>query len=549
MAQKIHRVGLFAIILILGILVGCAGGGEALPSVGENQAGQDGAAVENKKDGSVLSESDSSTSETQEAVVIDPVRVLVADEIQSLEPYRLIRTHPGGTISSHLWDTLTRLNDDLQVEPHLAESWRLVNNFTWEVKLRQDVTFHDGEKLDAEAVRFSIERSRSMPNSLETFAQDVALEQVEVMDEYTLQITTRRPVPNLPYHLAFLEVLPPVYYQETDGRKVAVAPVGSGPYRLAEPWIPGKPLTLQANLEYWQGRPQYSQLVFETVPNVQERLIALNRGQASLVTDLPPMSQAEWEIQDSQLAAIESTQRLFIGMHLEEDSPLSDKRVRQALNYGLDTEKLVKDLLKGYGQRYGSWVNPPSNNPELEPWPYDPDLARELLVQAGYRDGFTTTLRTPQGIYTQDVAIAEAVAEQLVEIGVTVNVESAGWTAYRRELLTEKSAPLFLLGLNSWGNGLEDTQNLSSEFPFNPTNWYDAAFEGAVEQAASSFSDEARARFLDQAQAIAYEEAPWLWLWRPYHFYGVSHNLNWNARRDGMVNLYKPVESSVERKN
>ena len=78
---------------------------------------------------------------------------------------------------------------------------------------------------------------------------------------------------------------------------------------------------------------------------------------------------------------------MFIGIRAEEGSPLADKRVRQALNYGINVEQIVDDWLEGYGERYGSWVNPPWNNPELAPWPYDPDLARTLLAEAGYPDG------------------------------------------------------------------------------------------------------------------------------------------------------------------
>ncbi len=471
------------------------------------------------------------------------VLILSPDEIITLDPYHMTTIHPDDSVASHLWDTLTLLNDNLQVEPNLAESWRLLNNFTWEFKLRPGISFHNGEPVNVGAVLFSIERARSLPGSLETFATDVALDKVEMVDDYTLRIATRQPVANVPYHFAFLEILPPVYYSATNFAQLAVAPVGSGPYQLGD-WTRGRELILEAVPTYWKGEPTFSRLTFETVPSVEDRLAALRVNSNVLATDLPPIKPDEWNLQNNRLAAIESTQRMFIGLHIQEDTPLADKRVRQALNYGVNVEQIIDNLLMGYGERYGSWVNPPSNNSELQPWPYDPDLARDLLAQAGYQAGFTTTLRIPTGAYYQDVAIAEAIAGYLAKIGVTVEVEAVDWSTYTGQLLSGDVTPLFLLGLNSRGNGLEDVKNLSADFGFNPTGWRNFSFESTVEQAANTFNDTSQTRLLNEAQAIAYEEVPWLWLWRSYDFYGVSESLDWAPRRDGLVNLYKPLASS-----
>jgi peptide/nickel transport system substrate-binding protein len=470
--------------------------------------------------------------------------VLVADEITTLEPYRMVNVHPDGSVASHLWDTLTLLNDELVVEPHLAQSWRLVNNFTWELTLRQDVTFHNGEPLDAQAVRFSIERAKAMPGSLETFAQDVDLEGVEVVGDHTVRLTTHQPVVNLPFHLAFLEILPPLYYAETPSDQLALAPVGSGPYRLHQ-WIQGQALVLEPVPTYWKGAPSPSCLVFQAIPRSESRLEALRDGKAALATDLSPMPAGQWDSDSGRLAAIESTQRLFIGLHIEPGSPLDDKRVRQALNYGVNVKWIVDEWLEGYGNRYGSWVNPPGNNPGLVPWPYDIERARALLAEAGYQQGFTATLRTPAGVYHQDSAIAQAIAQQLGEIGVAVQVEAVDWPTFLNQLLSDDVSSFFLLGLNSRGDGLQDARNLSSDFAFNPGKWQNEFFEDALKRAANTFNESSRVRMLNEAQALAYDEAPWIWLWRPYAFYGIGPDLDWTPRRDGLVNLYQPVTNSV----
>ncbi len=469
-----------------------------------------------------------------------PIVVLIADQVTTLEPYRMVSIHPDGSVASLLWDTLTRLNDNLQLEPAAAESWRLVNNFTWEFKLRPGISFHNGEPLNAEAVRFSIERSQSMPGSLETFAQDVQLKQVEVVDDGTVRFTTNQPIANLPYHLAFLEILPPQYYTQTDPNRLAAEPLGSGPYRLNPASQAGK-LILDAVPDYWQGAPALPQIIFETVPQVESHLAALREGRAALVTDLPPMPAGQWQISGSRLESIEGSRRMFIGLRIEKDSPLADKRVRQALNYAVNVKKIVDERLAGYGERYGSWVNPPANNPELAPWPYNPDQARDLLAKAGYGQGFTATLRLPSGFYHQDEAVAKDIAQQLAEVGVLVTVEPVDWSTYTRQLLTGDVPPLFLLGLNSRGDGLEDVKNLTRAFAFNPTGWQNDSFEDVVSRAEGTINENSRARLLNEAQAIAYDEAPWIWLWRAYNFYGVSQTLDWTPRRDGLVYLYQPA--------
>ena len=108
---------------------------------------------------------------------------------------------------------------------------------------------------------------------------------------------------------------------------------------------------------------------------------------------------------------------------------------------------------------------------------------------------------------------------------------------------TEHSAPLFLLGLSSRANGLEDTQNLAFSFPFNPTLWHNEEFEKLVEEARRTFDPTKRQILLQQAQAIAYEEAPWIWLWRQYEIYGVSNRLAWKPRADGLIYLYRPASA------
>lgn len=482
-----------------------------------------------------------------EAGSIEQVVLLAESVPATLEPYRLVSIHPDDSVAAHLWDTLVWINDGLELEPRLAESWRLLNDLTWEIKLRQGVTFHNGEPFDAHAVRFSLERTRQLEDSLETFASDVALQDVEIVDDYTVHIHTAKPVASMVYELATVEIVPPVYYAQTDLEELARKPVGCGPYRLAS-WEPGERIILEANADYWQGIPAIRTLIFQAERDVDQRLAGLADGGADLITDLPPDRAQEADTGQTRLMAIESTRRLFVGLRVEEGTPLADRRFRQALNYAVDVQALVDEFHAGYGERYGSWVIPPNTDPELSPWPYSLDKARELLVRVGYPEELEITIDTPVGRYYRDQEIAEAIAAQLAQVGVKVTVQPHEWSVYARErLLPKQTSSLFLLSLTSRGNGLEDTQNLAYGFPFNPTLWYSDEFEGLVDRAEETFDQTLRLNLLREAQAIAYEEAPWIWLWRPFLFYGVSQDIEWwQPRADGLVYLYAPVLGTAE---
>jgi peptide/nickel transport system substrate-binding protein len=485
---------------------------------------------------------------TPETDSVSPFVVLTTGVLTTLDPYYMVSVHPDDSIAAHLWDTLVWLNDELTPEPRLAESWRLVNDLTWELDLRQGVTFHNGEPFNAQAAKFSLERTTELDGSLESFASDVALQSVEIVDDYVVRIHTAEPVVSMIYELSTVEMLPPVYYAQASLQDLARNPVGSGPYQLVS-WDPDGRLVMEANTGYWGGVPAIPTLVFEVERDVDKCLTRLADGDADLITDLPPDQAALANTEHTQLIAIESTRRLFVGLRAQEGSPLVDKRVRQALNYAVDVQALITEFHAGYGQRYGSWVNSPHANPDLAPWPYDPDRAKDLLAQAGYPEGFEIAMDTPVGRYHRDQEIAEAIAAQLAQTGIKVTVQPQEWSTYVREgLVPKETAPLFLLSLTSRGNGLEDTQNLAYGFPFNPTLWYHEEFERLLGQAEETFNATLRLSLLQQAQAIAYEEAPWIWLWRPFLFYGVSQDLDWwQPRADGLVYMYTPtLETTTE---
>jgi peptide/nickel transport system substrate-binding protein len=476
--------------------------------------------------------------ETTQPPAPKAILIVIPEQISTLDPYLMTANAAEASVAVHIWDTLTWLDDNLQLQPHLAESWRLVNNLTWEFKLRQDVNFHNGEPFDAPTVAFSIARSQSLAGSLETFAEDVSLDRVEIVDTYTVRFHTSEPVIDLDYRLTRVEMVAPLYYSEATDAELTWQPVGTGPYQFDSLTDAGE-ITLSGNSDYWQGSPAVETLTYRPVSELETSLSAPSASQAVLVAGLSPQqatlaSESGWQVE-----AIESTRRIFIGIQTGGASPLADRRVRQALNYAIDVEAIVEKYLNGYGTRYGTWFIESENEANSAGWSYSPDKARQLLAEAGYADGFQTTLDAPAGKYHDDAEIAQAIADQLDEVGVRVDVQTFAWDAYvEQRIIPQTTSPLYLLGLQSRGNKREDLSMLTLNFPFNPLDWRNAEFAALEDQASHNFNKQARDNLLDQAHTVLVEEAPIIWLWRQYDFYSESTDLNWSPRVDGLIYLY-----------
>ncbi|MFQ6015155.1 MAG: ABC transporter substrate-binding protein [Anaerolineae bacterium] len=456
----------------------------------------------------------------------------------TLDPYQMTTTNPEGNIARHIWDMLVWRTADGELLPMLATSWELVDDLTWEFKLRDDVYFHNGEHFTAEAVKFSLERARDLEESVDTTPFELFYESSEIIDDYTIRIHTEKPAPKMIYALSNFMILPPQYYTETSLEVAADNPVGSGPYKFVS-WVRDGPLVIEANEDYWGDVPAIKTITVRAVPEAGARIAELEAGTAQLITNVPPDQIDLVETDISRLEAVEGLRRIFIYIYSgDESKPWADKRVRQAMNYAVDVDTIGQTLFAGYAKRYGSWVNPPNNNPELKPYPYDPEKAKELLAEAGYPDGFDVKLHTPVGRYNKDKEAAEAIGAYLTEVGIRAEVIPMDWATYVQEMLIPRqNLEIGLIGLGSGANDLDDAMNLVKEWPLSITDWYNEEYETLYNEANATLDDAKRQELLFKAQAIAYEECPWIWLWRQYDFYGVSKNLEWTARADEFIDF------------
>jgi peptide/nickel transport system substrate-binding protein len=464
-------------------------------------------------------------------VVASPV------DVETLEPHFINRRFPDRSVITHIFDVLVRRDAEGNYVPRLAESWEQVDETTWQFNLRQGVTFHNGEAFDAEAVRYSFERMQRP--EFEGFTQlprQTGLQEVRVVDDHTVQLITEGLALNMLYWLAEAYIVPPEYYAESSPQ-VASQPVGSGPYRFVE-WSRDERVVLEANPDYYGGAPDIERLVFRVIPEASSRLNELIAGNVDLVTGLSQDQAARVNTERTELVAVQGLRKMHLGIAFNgEQEALQDQRVRQALNYAVDADAIIEALLGGYTSRLISYVNPPNDNPDLTPYSYDPERARELLAEAGYPDGFTVALQGPSERWGADTQILLVLAQYLQAVGVNAEVETMEGGTYANEMTNRNLQGLYYAGWAALVNPIVENIILTCGHIDNPGEYCNEEFDALIEEAQQTADDDARQELLFQAQEIIWEDAPWVFLWYLPDLYGANRNLEWTPRPDGYVDL------------
>ncbi len=377
-----------------------------------------------------------------------------------VDPQNLDALAQGGgggvevNIQSNIFDTLLRRDDEMNIIPWVAESWEAIDDTTWEFKIREGIEFHNGEVLDAHAVKFTwdvIKRDDPNVNRVLKGWYD-PVEEVEVVDDYTVRFHTSKPYPVL---LAYMttrpHIVPPEYYERTwklEGPDSFNAnPVGSGPYRFVE-FVPDDHLTLEAFEGYWGGAPEIPRITYRPIAESGTRLAEFLTGGLDLITNVAPEHIPQIEEEGGVIQTAPSVEVIFVSLRTDR---IPEKQVRQALFYATNVEGIIENILGGYANimKYGSAVAPNEfgYHPSIEPYPYDPDRARELLEEAGWvdedgdgvreKDGeeLVLTFATTQGRYMQEETVAEAIANNWEEVGVDVDLHVREWLEWREEYL------------------------------------------------------------------------------------------------------------------
>lgn len=471
------------------------------------------------------------------------VTIALTDDPPSGDPHKT-RGANGGHLLFNLYDGLVALSGDMmEINPALATSWEKLDDLSWRFTLREGVRFHNGEPFTAAAVKYSIERLLD-PNAVRFNTDYQQLGEVEVVDDYTVIIHTKYPDPNFLPKMASLHMVPPEYTSSISEEQFSANPVGTGPYRFVS-WTLGQQLVLEANDDYWGGRPSVDRLVFRPIPESSTRLAELQAGTVDIIVglnyDAIPLVTA-----DPDLRVEANTGRRTVFMHMDlfvGIEPLHDPRVRQAMSYAIDRQLLIDSVLNGYGTPLATIFRPDmaGYSPDFEPYPYDPERARQLLAEAGYPDGFEVRFMTSDGIINKGVEVAEALGAMLGEVGIRTVILPVALQVMRDMYIGNPDPaggnvePLFMF---NYGAPTPDaTSPLRALIGTGgiETFMYDPEFDDLIDQYASEMDVERRNAIAYRIQEKLYNELPLIALYLQLDTYGVNERLDWKARKDEYV--------------
>lgn len=475
--------------------------------------------------------------QTAEAAGEEPEHLTVAlsGDILALDPHQTGGT-PTETIKAHVFEPLITLESDGSFSPCLATSWEIEEgNSAWVFHLREGVKFHDGSDFTAEDVVASYERLINNEYGANRVGDFPGFIGAEAIDDYTVRLITDGPVGNFLNLLSYgggaimsSEAI------ETYKDDVAAHPIGTGPYQVTD-FESGDHAEVEVFPDYWGDIPQIEVLRFVTVPEASTRSNMLLAQEAGFAVDIEVNDVESVDASDVAEIRYDETNRVAqIGFNLTR-KPFDDPRVREAMNYAINKDLIVSGIMGGAAIVTNNVVAPNVFGYIDGDFTYDPDRAKELLAEAGYPDGFEVTLWTPQGRYYKDRETCLAVASQLAEVGITVNVEVHDWASYLSELrvpLDEgNEVEMYLLGWECYTCEAGYTLGaLFTERTMPPNGWNimfytNPEVEDLVEQIRQTMDADARLDLIHQALEIVSADAPWIPLYTHTMISGQAENL------------------------
>ncbi len=371
----------------------------------------------------------------------DSLIIAQGADAKSLDPHGT-NDQPSSRVSKQIYNTLVEQTVDMELVPGLAEEWNQVDETTWEFKIKEGVKFHNGEELKASDIKFSIDR---MLESKEVAHIVESIESVEIVDDYKIIIKTAKPFGPLLAHLAHTATSIVNEKAVTEaGEDYGQKPVGTGPFKFVK-WDAGDKISLERFDDYYEGPAKLKTVVFRNITEGTNRTIGLETGELDVAYEIEPIDKGTVaNHKDLQLIEGPSLSMAYIGMNNLKE-PFNNEKVRKAVNYAIDADSIIESVLHGAGQKANSPIGPRvfAHNDTLEPYGYDPEKAKELLKEAGYENGFNTTIWTNDNpIRLQIAQIAQA---QLKEIGIEVTIEPLEWGSYL-ERTANGEHDMFILG-------------------------------------------------------------------------------------------------------
>jgi peptide/nickel transport system substrate-binding protein len=489
------------------------------------------------------------------------LKVGLSAEPSAMDPHFHNLT-PNNSLLRHIFDRLTHQDENQAVTPGLAHSWRNVDDSTWEFKLRSGVKFSDGSDFTANDVIYSFCRAPRVENSPSSFAiYSRGVTGMTAPDPLTLVVKTDGPYPVLPSEASTIFILSAKAngagtvtfdrqeckgvgtYPKTEAFNAGTATIGTGPYKLVR-FTKGDRIVLERNDGYWGEKPAWQRVTFRPITSSGPRVAALLSGDVDMIENVP-IQDLERIKANASYKVVQGLSARVIYLHFDyvDDAPpgvdaggknpFRDKRVREAISKAIDRDAIVARIMGGVAVAAGELL--PNMmfgaNKDMKAPKADVDGAKKLLAEAGYPNGFTLVLGTPNDRYINDAQIAQAVAQMLTRVGIKVSIDAH--TA--SQFFAKRTRREFGFWLAGW---ISDTGEMSAQIKplaatpnkdkgwgtTNPGGYSNAQVDTLLEKALGTIDDGKRAALLAEASRIAMADYGLL----PLHFEMTT----WAMRKD-----------------
>ena len=448
----------------------------------------------------------------------------------SIDPH-FTATGPHAEALKHVFDTLVWSGDDLQLQPRLAESWKAVNDVTWEFKLRRGVKFHDGSDFTAADVKFSIERIPvvSGPNPTTIYVRRV--KDTRIIDPHTLLVITDGPAPNLPNDFIRLFIVSSkaaaglTKESANEAFNSGKAAMGTGPYKYVS-WQPKGDLVLARNDSFWGPKEPWARHVRKEIANDAARVAQLKAGQLDLITRVPATDVAALK-RDSKLN-VQTIDTVYV-FNVELDvrdkaptitakdgsamdkNPLQDVRVREAIDLAIDRKALAEVAMEGLGKPSSQMVTPSifGFNKTLGDRKFDPTAARKLLADAGYPNGFKLQFSFTQDRLPGDRQVGTSIAQMLAAIGIDAQANAQPAAVF----FPARTRGEYSMSMSGWGTLTGEAHYTLSSLAhsndrekkmgaFNVLGYKNPTMDKLLQDAAIEMDVAKRRKFLEDANAL-----------------------------------------------
>ena len=489
--------------------------------------------------------------------------IALSADVTSIDPHYHNLT-PNSNVAEHIFETLVTKDPRSKLKPALAESWRAIDDLTWEFKLRRGVKFHDGGDFTAPDVVFSIDRVPNVPNSPSSFATySKQITEKIVVDPYTIRFKTATPYPLMPNDMSTIFILSSRAAKgatpagaATEDFNNGKATIGTGPFKFVR-YAKGDRIELTRHDAYWGTKSAWDKVTLRIITADPTRVAALLAGDVRAIENVPTSDIARIA-KSNDLTLYRTVSHRLMYLHLDsnrdrspfvtdkagkplEKNPLKDLRVRRAISKAINRQALVERVMEGAAVTSGQLM------PEgmfgytgaLKPEAYDVDGAKKLLTEAGYPDGFALTLHAPNDRYVNDEQIAQAIAQLLARAGIATRVEAMPSSVY----FTRASKLEFSLMLVGWA---ADTAESSSPLKallatFNKEKGMGATNRGrysnpkmdeTLTQALAIVDDTKRERMLQLATEIAVNDLGIIPLYHQHNLWAARKGITYSPRTD-----------------